>query len=359
MSRLEKELAEATKVAAEPFSFVETATKAYTAGADAADYVLHTSAGERLVKLGGPFLQKADVLARSIVSKVTSANYTEYIEVTKTSDAYLTHVAPRVEKATTVMKPHWDQYGRPALEQGARAYESFQQRVLPSVKTVTIKGLDIVKGLPQMMQGVSVHLDPVIVRIFDAIGRIVPRALIGSVPNGNIDRLIFLFLFGFFGFHFLLALWKLVRLTLFLTRIAWVLFRFCVLLPLMIIRRVFAFVVCVGTGCYCCGLCRRRKSAKDLATKAGMHSNGTSGTDGASASKGVAILATVAEVQRLLELAKKEKRLEAAAKQLASMVKSGKVMSAPKNMAGKTITKDAVVKAVANFKELDVKKLNL
>jgi hypothetical protein len=361
-ARVKQQLADVT--ATTPFSFVGTAQSALKAGTEGADFVLKSSAGEQLSEVVAPHVEKAKAAAAEIVKQAANVNYLEYAEALKTSDPYVSHVAPHLETAWSTTQPHWQAYGKPLVEQGTVAYENFQRDVLPSLKTGTLQVGEALKSLPGRFSKVFVHVDDALARLFDTVTVSCPKAFVAHFPTTTTDRIIFLFLCTFFGYHIFLASLKLLRIILFVSRnfmkVMWVLFRFGVLLPIKIIRIVFGFIICVCTCGCCCGLCRRKRP-KALAGKAEKPSNGTNGTNGTTAGNGKETLGkvTAEELVKLLEVAKKQGKLDTAAKQIVSLVKSGKEMTSPKTVAGKTVTKEVAAKAFSSFKELDVKKLNL
>merc|ERR1712066_122944 len=117
-------------------------------------------------------------------------------------------------------------------------------------------------------------------------------------------------------------------------KVLWLSFRVSVFIPVKLIFKTLGICICVSTCGYCCGFCRpkRGKKVAELKDKAAK----------ADSSKQVNP-ATVAEVEALLQTAKKEKtNLQEAAKKLAELVKSGKEFQKPKNLKGKTLTKDVV-----------------
>jgi hypothetical protein len=164
------------------------------------------------------------------------------------------------------------------------------------------------------------------------------------------DRLFLLIVGALFAWTLLKVALQIVRIALGMVRVffklAWIVWRYFVRPPINFMIAFIEIYICVFTCFYCCGLCRRRKKAATLVDK--------SNKGGAEPKE-----ASLAEVTELLEQAKKDKKLEPAAKQLASLAKKGTAMSAPKKMMGKKITKEVVTQAVAKFPELDIKNLKL
>eukprot|EP00928_Gymnodinium_smaydae_P088870 TRINITY_DN72910_c0_g1_i1.p1 TRINITY_DN72910_c0_g1~~TRINITY_DN72910_c0_g1_i1.p1 ORF type:complete len:388 (+),score=92.69 TRINITY_DN72910_c0_g1_i1:56-1165(+) len=320
-----------------PISVVSAATGAYSLGADAVNHLLDkTNVDEQLSGMVADGFGKAKLMSASVADKVMSVDYAGYVKELKSHDLYQTHVEKN-------LRPVVDQYVSPALEKAsAQVGPAFE-----SAKVASHQAFDTVsEHAPKRLDEAGLYIDRVLDPVFDALAKVTP-GFVGSYPTNRVDRVIFILLGCFVTYHLIaLTLWILrinVRLAMISLRVAKKLLYIAIMLPLRIVG--FAFWIC--TGFYCCGLCRRKSSQ----TKKGDDAKASKEKDG--------LTVTVDEIKKLLDNAKKEKKLEAGVKQLLTLMKNGKPMTGPKNLAGKKVSKDVLTKAVGQFKELDAKKLGL
>lgn len=297
--------------------------------------------------------EKVTTAVSDAYSKATEANYTDYVNTARghVKGHYDAHLAGHVDAVSKTLQPHLDQYVSPAIDKAnvhaapfmetakvhyGTAAKTWETQVLP-----TLQGhiAEAPKHLGKAQAAANTLLDP----IFGAFAKVAPtyRDLLPSHP---VDRVLLLTIFAFVAFSVTVV-------SLRVARVAWSLFYGVFKLAWVVFwgltSRVLGWSFFLGTGFYFCGLCRRRSGAKakGLQEKADKSSAKTK--------------ATVKELVKMLETFKKDKKLTPAAKQLADLAKSGKAMTTPKELSGKTATKEAVKEALSKFKEIDVKAMGL
>jgi len=306
------------------------------------------------------------------MDKASGVNYRDYVKELKSHPFYLSNVAPHVDKAMAAVQPHIDQHMAPVLEKASihlapvmkmvseqyeKASGALHSDVLPKLKTYRAQAYD--KHVVAQL-----FLDQrLLAPMFDSFARVAPDHA-ASLPQSSLDRVFFLLVAAFLLYNAVFLGRKMLQLAFFVLRICfkstWKLFSVLVLLPIAICFKILGFFLWIGTGFHCCGLCTRKSKASKLSDAASKTKDDKNGKKEAGKKEDNDVKdATVAEITTLLENAKKEKKLEAAAKQLAGLVKSGKAMSTPKSMANKKVTKDVLTKACAKFKEVDIKKLGM
>eukprot|EP00928_Gymnodinium_smaydae_P081020 TRINITY_DN64600_c0_g1_i1.p1 TRINITY_DN64600_c0_g1~~TRINITY_DN64600_c0_g1_i1.p1 ORF type:complete len:375 (+),score=121.79 TRINITY_DN64600_c0_g1_i1:72-1196(+) len=343
VAQLKRQLAEAQRsaascgAAAQPISVMDAAAGVYDLGAESVGRLLEkTTMDEHIAGIVSDGVAKAKTAGAGVAEKVMAVDYASYVKDLQSHDLYQKHVEKH-------LRPVMDQYVSPALEKAsAQVGPAFEAAKAASQKAYG----SLSEQAPGHFEKVGGAVDGALDRLFDALAGIAPSRA-GSLPAGRMDRVLFLLLGGFLAFHLLgLTAWALrlhLRFAGLALRVArWLVF-FAVTLPF----RLLGLVLRLGTCCYCCGLCGRKSKKAEAA----IATNAKNKEDGP--------MATVEEITRLLENAKKEKKLEAGVKQLLNLAKSGKAMNGPKSMAGKKVSKESLTKAAAKFKELDAKKLGL
>lgn len=354
-----------TRAAAEPpaqvVSIVGAAKAAWGVASNGVTQLLdQTEVDEQLYEQATKHYGTAKDLASDLVEKARAVDYASLAQEVQKHELYTTHVSPNLEKVTTALKPHWDQHAAPLLEkvqeqatpvlkQAQEHYDvaskKVQEEVVPVLTKQSTQALDTISEAPVHLEKASSSLDKLIDPVFAFLAKLSPSHA-GSLPTGVVDRILFLLLCTFFGYQLFFVFRRSFVVTLKLTRLSvkvnWTLFRWLLLKPLRLFFKVFWLCVWFGTFFHCCGLCTRRKA-----------------TNGKTNGNGQAPAATLEELEGLMEQAKKEKKLEAAAKELVKLMKSAKPLSTPKKMKGKVVTKEVLTKAVAKFKDLNASKLGL
>jgi len=353
------------------FSPVGAATQAWKLGKKGVHELLDKiSVDEKFVHAAAVVVRKAGDLTAGIWEKASNVNYASYMQAIKTNEIYLTRIAPHIDAAAKKAEPFMNQYVGPAVEHAgkacAAAAKTIEKDVLPVLKQKSVQAAGMIYEAPNYLGAAQSWLDQLTAPMFDAFARVAPEYA-SAMPEHPVDRVIFLFVSLFFGYHLFVLMLRLGRIVVFLARLCfkifWAIVRFFVLLPLRVALKMCGIFLWFGTCFCCCGLCRRKRNVEKLKVEATRQTDESNAKMEAKQSgatpKASGTLATVDEVVKLLELGKKDKKLESAAKQLASLVRSGKALSSPKSMAGKTVTKDVFTKAVGKFKELNIKTFNV
>lgn len=302
-----------------------------------------------------------------LVDKITAVDYNEHMKSLAKHEIYLSHVAPTMGKVADFAQPHVDKYVSPALEHAkvytgpalesakvhyAKASKTVEGEVLPALeRTRSFAASEVPRLLSLAEARIGLFLAP----LFDALALAAPQH--GQVlPVSTLDRFLVLCVGVFLAYYSIrigsFFLRYFLRIAL---RIMWITFKLVIAHPFSFVKMILGYAFWFGTGFYCCGICRPRRSAKAEATN-GKPTNGKA--NGHSA----APKATLAEVSTLLEASKKKGKLDAAAKLLAGAAGTGKALDGkqyPEDVRGKQLEKEVLKKALAQFKEVDAKKLGL
>lgn len=341
----------------------------------------HTDLDEKLSTKVGTHVNTArgaaGKMASNLKDRITSVNYADVLERVSSSEAYQkvtdkvaektqslrphidkarVHLEPALAKAKDLAGPAWTK-AQPTLEMAkTKALETYvasaaavQTHVLPVLKRGGSSALD------QVSEAGLAQLEKVMTPTFAAIQQAVPEHS-ESLPKHPIDQALFLLagvVLAYYSLYFVrVALRITLRLT---TRTSWMsvkLFKLIVMIPLRIVLYLIDLMWWVATLFYCCGLCRKKKKAAKLATKAKKEDKKT-GESTAKASETV----TAAECQALFETSKKQNKVAEAAQALAKNVKNKKPMKAT-SVQGKILTKEVFLQTCKKF-NVDIKKLDL
>lgn len=379
-ARLKRELADLREkcgVAAEPFSFFGAAKRSWGIGGEVVQHLLgQTEVDDKLAETAAVHYGKAKALTADVVDKVSSVDYANLHKDLQAHPVYVQHVAPHVETVAKTAQPYVDQYVSPALEKAnvhlepalktaketfSAAEKKIREDVVPELKRQGSKAYDTVADAPTHVEKAQSALHNLVSPVFDTVHRVAPEHS-KELPRHPVDRLLLLIVCLFVAYHLLFWHFRALKITYFLTKLAvkltWLVFRMC-MIPFYVAWRIFCFFVWVFTLFGCCGKVGGRSKAKELATAAEKQGKKNGSGKEEPKTNGSAATTTAAEISDLLEAAKKEGKLEAAAKELVKKVKSGQALTAPKKLKDKKVTKDACTKAFAKFKELDTKKLGL
>lgn len=337
-------------------SVLAALTSAYDIASEAANGLGAVAAREEIAKFTAQ-LSAAVELARAGWEKVPPCNHIELIEKVKSHEVYKEHLAPHVEKATLAADPAMrfaTETAEPMLIKAREAYAVAHENVMPVLNKGRAMALEHIMGAPEHLNLLSAALGKMLSPIYERLAKLSPMHAT-RLPEHPVDRLLLIIVT-------LLIAWNAFKVLRFAVKlfvwVAWRLFKlallFAIKLPFKILRVVFSLYFWFATGFYCCGLCRRKRKVEDLKDKSKNSSNGNS-----SVKNGAPKSASVAETTQLLEAAKKENKMQDAAKKLAAMSKSGKPLSQPKSMEGKVLAKETLKQALSKFKEVDQKKLDL
>jgi hypothetical protein len=360
IAELKSKLATSTEDDSQSFSVVGATKKVVGLGGAITEHLLAQTTIDEQV-LG--HIETAKSFASKSADQIYSVDYDGYVQKAKTT------MAPHLDTAATAAKPIMEQYVNPAWDKASVHLEPamkkvrdtydthlkpVQDNVLPALKRSSSQAFDAIAESPKHVEKAHSVVGDVMARVFDSLARVAP-AHAKSLPTDPMDRLLTLLLAAFVIYNLFFVFLRLARWTFYLVRLKLkIAFKGGVVFPLKTLRMALRTFLFFATGFYCCGLCRSKKSAQankvDKTDKAGE-------ADAKKEPKKKGTPASAAELAELLTLAQKEKKLEAAAQNLAKLEKNGTVMSNPKHMAGKTVTKEALKKAIGKFKELDIKKL--
>lgn len=350
-----------------PAQAISVSGAAHAAWSVASDGVTHlldqTDVDDQVYEHATKHYGTVKELASDMFNKATSVDVATLVQDLQKHELYTTHVSPNLEKVTTAVKPHWDQHAAPLLDKAqehagpvlkqvqehyAIASKKVQEEVVPVLRTQSTQALDAISEAPVHVEKATSYVDKLLAPIFTFLAKLSPSHA-GSLPTGIVDRILFLLLCTFFTYQLFFIVRRLLKITFRVTRVTVKVNLFAtrvfVLLPISLMYKVFRLMMCFVTLFYCCGLCRRKKAAD-------KKTNGINGN-------GKVAAATEAELTSLLEEAKKEKKLEAAAKQFVKLMNSAQPLSNPKKLSGKVVTKEVLKKVVGKYKELDAKKLGL
>ena len=178
---------------------------------------------------------------------------------------YKTNVAHHVDKAMVAATPFLDEHVHPLLDKGKvhmgphmeKAKEHYslvskhvQEVVLPKIKDTGSKATDAISKLP---------LDRAISPIFDIIAKIAPKHA-SALPKGTFER-VALLLLGIYAFYVFFGwarlFYKVAKF--FIGSVVYV-FMMVILVPLKVVFKSVGITTWIGTGFYCCGLCRNRSA---------------------------------------------------------------------------------------------------
>jgi len=348
-----------------PFSVLDLLSETSGMARDAVNYALdQTDMDDRLHAMVTEKVQKAQDVAFEVTAKVLAANYTELLHGSGATEAYKLNIAPHVETLTQAVQPHVDKHVTPAMEKAmdmaapmlASARESYatatatlHKDYLPLLhekkEQVIAHAAHGPTYLQKAREAVKSGVDPV----FKFLAAVSPRRR-WFLPQNPVDRVLFLGMLVVLLYYFVRISYTMMG---FMLKLVLTLMRFAspfITVPWRIVTGVLSWWLWLGTCFYCCGMCRSKRKVDALKKQSSnSKSNGNESKDAA----------TLAQVQSLLENAKKENKLPAAAKQLGVLAKSGKTLSNPKDLEGKIITKEILKKALTKYKEVDVKKLDL
>jgi len=267
---------------------------------------------------------------------------------------YKSFVAPHVGAAGDVLytnlRPHLESTG--ALDAATSAYSTVKDTVAPHLLKVGGMAYEhtahAFAAAPSLLSRGRAALEQLLEGIFKLFARVSPDQA-EALPKDFYDRI------------FLLVLCVVVLLNLYVfTKWAWwltkLVLRFKKFIMKMFLKPIFKLirftlgcVCCMGTCCYCCGLCRKK----------GSKANGGKAPAAAAKTNGVHKKASAAQVTMLLQKSKDKGKLNDGVKTLVKTVKNEEQLKAPPDMKGMMVTKETLKEALKKFKEVDVKTLGL
>jgi len=339
------------------FSVVDAVSKGFRIGGDVVQHLLdQTTVDEKVVDAVSGHVEAAKTFGGKVVDQIAShpcsSDYNECVKTVTSSPVYKTHLAAHVDTVMTAAKPHLDAaqpHVDTALEKARTAYAS-------SVETATLvrqKSSDALEQASTIASKSPEYLHNVLDPAFSTLKKASPKHH-HVLPKKPLDRLLLLCCIVVFIYSF----WFVPRIGLMLVRFALSLaIALGIKVPLKVTKAVASWSFFFGTGFYVCGLCRRRKAAEEKKDKKSADAKSEPKKNGAS--NGASKPATEKEIVDLLEKTKQKGKLNDGVTRMVTAAKSGKALQAPDDMKGKEVKKDVLKKALAKFKEVDIKKLGL
>jgi len=285
-------------------------------------------------------------LRAQIAAHPCSSDYNECIKTVTSSPLYMTHLAAHVDALIAATQPHVESL-KPHIDTAFKSAKTAYGSAVEMAGVVAEKSSaasDRVSTLAGAMPDqVNSALDPA----FAALQQASPQHH-HVLPKKSIDRVLLICLVIFFVYNF----WFIVRLGIKVFVLGMKLgFGISIKLPFKIAKMTASWSFFFCTGFYVCGLCRKRKTAEK---KTGKQS-----ADAKSSPKKSSKPATEKDLIQLLEKAKEKNKFNDGVSRLVEKAKSGKPLQEPEEMKGKEIKKDVLKKALAKYKEVDMKKLGL
>lgn len=310
-------------------------------------------------------------LTKDVAGKIAAVDYKKHAESVTQHPIYVQHVAPAVGKASEMVQPHVDKYVSPAMAKardfagpaldaakGASVTASahVSENVMPALRHVSNRAAsELPKHWETAQGGLARSLDP----IFEVAGKASPEHA-KALPSHVWDRALVLLLVLFFAYYLSKHSLFLLKLSL---RITWGAVKLVLKIFLKwAFLKLLSYFIWFATGFYCCGICRSRKSKKQIEPVKNGNAKGNEKSNGKESNHKPAQKATAEEITHLLETSKKKDKLDPAVKLLVGMAGTGKAMTGknfPDAFQGKLLEKDVLKKALGKFKEVDVKKYKL
>lgn len=353
------------------FSAIQIASKSFDIASDMVNNLLETTdLDNRVIDASSRHFGTAKSLAGNAKEKLTSVDYKSYADAAlnfKSHPMYATHVAPKVDTVYKAFEPHVNQYVKPNWEKAmvyavpaaasvkdicGKATEAVKKDVLPKLQETSSQAYGAISNGSQHIGKLSALLQIGLNPVFGLIAKIAPKRE-HQLPENPLDRIILLLVIMLLTYHSCKIGARVFMVSLRIARmLLQTIIKYAVILPLKLVAKVLNLFLCVSTGFYCCGLCRRKKAKSNAAESPAKNQKGDK------SSKPVPH-ATAEEVTRILEKAKKEGKLQEGVKMACKLAKEKHPFKAPKDLEGKLLTKDVLVKALGKFKEIEVKKLDL
>jgi len=347
---LKAQLAAGSGTCGAEFSVLDAVSKSTSIAGDVVNHLLdQTTVDDKVYSAVSAQMDTARTFGSQVVGKITShpcsSDYNECVKTLTSSDIYKTHLAPHVATVTKAAQPHMDTvkpHMDTALKTATTAYGSAVD-MAGVVREKSGVALDQVSTLASQTPD---HFNTVLDPAFVALQKVSPKHH-HVLPKKPLDRVLLICIVLFFIYNF----WGIFRMFLkifaFATKLA---INLGIKLPFKVTTTTISWSFFFGTGFYVCGLCRKRKTATNGKKK---------GADAKAEPKKAAKPATEKELTNMLDKAKEKNKLSDGVARLAEAAKSGKILQGPEEMKGKEVKKDVLKKALAKYKEVDVKKLGL
>jgi len=239
----------------------------------------------------------------------------------------------------------------------AKAAKTVEGEVLPALKRAQTY---FATEAPRVLGEFEIRVGRLVTPVYDCLARASPQHA-HELPKSTFDRAFLLLVAAVLSYYCFRIGFMLLRIGLGASRTT---FRVLFAAPCGVVLKILGITVWFATGFYCCGLCASRRHAKVTApTDASkIKSNGAKDEGAAKVVAASPKKASLAEVSSMLEASKKKGKLDSAVNKLVGMAGTTKTMegkSYPAEVRGKQLEKDVLKKALAKFKEVDLKKLSL
>jgi len=216
--------------------------------------------------------------AKEAVGQFASIDYNGVVEKVKKHDAYVTHVAPTLEKVSETAKP----YVGPALETAQTYLDQAKAAVNPHLETASKTVAAVTNDMPTHVNTLAVEFDRLLAPIYAAYEKAFKKVGITiDLPNkGTADKVFILLVTVFYGYNTLLLVLFLLKHSL---KMVLKSTHFGILVFVKVPLNILLFIVRVPllflTCFYCCGLCRGKK-ARTAASTTPSNKNGNAKTNG-------------------------------------------------------------------------------
>jgi len=350
---LRKQLAAApgTCSSNQEFSVLDVVSKSSSIAGDVVQHLLQqTDVDDKVVGLVSAQMEAAGAFRAKVVDQISahpcSSDYSECIKTITSSPIYKTHLAAHVDTVTAAAQPHVESV-KPHMDTALKTAKTAYGSALEMAGVVREKSGAALDHASTLAGKTPDHLDMVLDPAFVALKKASPNHH-HVLPKKPFDRLLLIAIFLLFVYHFSFVVRVGMKLFAFASKLA---INIGIKFPFKVTMTTVSWSFFFGTGFYVCGLCRKRKAADGKTKK--------KSADAKSEPKKGGKPATEKDLVELLNKAKGKGKLDDGVTRLVEAAKSGKPLQAPEEMKGKEVKKDVLKKALAQYKEVDMKKLGL
>lgn len=336
------------------FSVLDVVSKSSSITSDVVQHLLQqTDVDDKIASVVSAQMEAAGAYRSKVVDQISahpcSSDYNECIKTITSSPTYKTHLAAHIDALTTAAQPHVDAV-MPHMHTALKTVKTAYSGALEMAGVVREKSGAALDHVSNLAGKTPDHLDSLLDPAFVALKKASPNHH-QVLPKKPVDRLLLICIFLVFVYNF----WFVVRIGMKLFKLASKLaINAGIKLPFKVATTTASWSLFFGTGFYVCGLCRKRKAAD---AKTNKKSSGSA--DAKSEPKKPSKPATEKDLVQLLDKAKEKGKLSDGVTRLVDASKTGKPLQAPEEMKGKEVKKDVLKKALAKYKEIDIKKLGL
>jgi len=357
---LRKQLATASGTCSskQEFSVLDIVSKSSSITGDVVQHLLQqTDVDDKVASVVSAQMEAARAFGSKVVDQISahpcSSDYTECLKTITSSPTYKTHLAAHVDTLTTAAQPHADSV-KPHMDTALKTVKTAYGSALEVARVVREKSGAALDHVSTLAGKTPDHLDSLLDPAFVALKKASPNHH-HVLPKKPVDRLLLICIFLLFVYNF----WFVVRIgTKLFTLASKLAIKIGIKLPFKVATTTASWSFFFGTGFYVCGLCRKRKAA-DAKTNKKSSDKKSADADAKSEPKKGSKPATEKDLVQMLDKAKEKGKLNDGVQRLVDASKSGKPLQAPEEMKGKDVKKDVLKKALAKYKEIDMKKLGL